>query len=285
MARKEESARAGQLGQGGPCLRWEEAESYLDRLAAQGRTAATIQAYRHNLRLFFQWLPQEGRIDHGTLARWRSALLEQGYQPRTVNVRLSAANGFMDYLGLRDYQLPVQLRPAEDDIQPEIARGEYLRLLSAARALGKERAYFLVKTFAVTGLAVHDLPQLTAESVWNGRIVLEGRQPEEAVQIPDDLRRELTGYLQRAAIRSGPVFITRSGKRLSRTAVTAEIQSLARSARVAPEKCNPRCLRKLCQATREDIERNISFLVEQALNRLLEQEQIAVGWEEVSDHA
>ena len=67
--------------------------------------------------------------------------------------------------------------------------------------------------------------------------------------------------------------------------MTACIQQLSRDARVAPEKCTPRCLRKLCQATREGVEQSVSLLVEQALDRLLEQEQLTIGWEEVNGHA
>ena len=206
-------------------------------------------------------------------------MLEQGYTPRTVNVRLASANGFLDYLGLRDYQLPMQLKPAEDEIQPELTRNEYLRLLSAARALDKGRTYFMVKVFAVLGLTVHDLPKLTAEAVEKGVFTTSANRSRQMFRIPNCLQAELLGYLQREGIRSGPVFCTRKGKPICRAAVTACIQQLSRDARVAPEKCNPRCLRKLCQSTRESVQQNISLLVEQALDRLLEQEQLTIGWE------
>ena len=75
------------------------------------------------------------------------------------------------------------------------------------------------------------------------------------------------------------MFVTRSGRSLSRTAVTAAIQSLAGDAQVAPEKCNPRCLRKLCQTTLAEIEADVRRLVEQTRDQLLEQEQRLVGWE------
>lgn len=106
----------------------------------------------------------------------------------------------------------------------------------------------------------------------------------QMIRIPNCLQAELLGYLQREGIQSGPVFCTRKGKPICRAAVTACIQQLSRDARVAPEKCNPRCLRKLCQSTREGVRQSISLLVEQALDRMLEQEQITVGWEEVNGH-
>ncbi len=267
-----------------PSLAWEQAEAYLEALRGRGRTPETIKTYRRNLLMLFRALPEDGRLDHTALARWRDAMLEQGYTPRTINVRLAAANGFLGYLGLRGYQLPVQLKPAKDDIQPELTRNEYLRLLSAARALGKERTYFMVKTFAVLGLTLHDLPNLTVEAVETGTLVTDANHSHQIIRIPECLRAEMRGYLQRVGIRSGQVFCTRSGRPISRTAVTTCIQQLSRDARVAPEKCNPRCLRKLCQATREGVRQSVSLLVEQTIDRLLEQEQLAIGWNEEGDH-
>ena len=48
---------------------------------------------------------------------------------------------------------------------------------------------------------------------------------------------------------------------------------------MAEEKGNPRCLRKMYQTTRDGIERNVALLVERAQDRLLEEEQLTVGWE------
>ena len=42
----------------------------------------------------------------------------------------------------------------------------------------------------------------------------------------------------------------------------------------------PRCLRRLCLETREAIRADLAALAEQTYDRLLEQEQLSVGWEE-----
>ena len=70
------------------------------------------------------------------------------------------------------------------------------------------------------------------------------------------------------------------GKPLRRTSVTTLIQRLCLDARVPEEKANPRCLKKLYQATQDNIQANISLLMEQAHDRLLETEQLAIGWKE-----
>lgn len=262
-------------------ITWEQATAYLDSLKGRGCTADTIQTYRRNLLSFFRALPPDHAIGRESVARWRDALLASGYMPRTVNLRLSSANGFLGFLGLREYQLPTNLPPPEDDVQPELTRNEYLRLLAAARALGKERAYLMTKVFATTGLAIHELPRLTAEAVREGRIVTAEHRQRRAVRVPDCLRGELADFVRRTGPGEGPVFVSRRGKALNRTAVTAAIQGLAQDARVAADKCNPRCLRKLYQATQEGIRANMDLLAEQSYERLLEQEQITIGWEEV----
>ena len=94
------------------------------------------------------------------------------------------------------------------------------------------------------------------------------------------LQTELLHYARDTGVPAGPVFVTRRGKPLNRTTVTANIQRLSHQAQVAPEKCNPRCLRKLFFSTQEDFQRDVARLVERAHHQLLEQEQLAVGWEE-----
>lgn len=117
------------------------------------------------------------------------------------------------------------------------------------------------------------------EAVKESRVVISSNSAQRIIYVPATLREELGNYIQCTGILSGPIFVTRSGRQLNRTAVTAAIQGLAHDARVLPEKCNPRCLRKLYQSTMAGIEASVRLLVEQTHDRLLEQEQLTVGWE------
>ena len=63
-------------------------------------------------------------------------------------------------------------------------------------------------------------------------------------------------------------------------ALSTIIRQLCAAAKVPEEKGNPRCLKRLYQSTRAGIEDNIALLVEQTHSRLLEQEQLEIGWEE-----
>ena len=260
---------------------WEEVCRYLDSLAARGRRRETIQVYRPKLEAFYHFLPEDKRVAADTLELWRAALLREGYSPGTANTHVSAANGLLAYLGRRDLQLIGQL-DTEEEIQPELSRTEYLRLLATARNLGRERTYLMVKVFALTGIRVSELNRVTVRAVEEGRVLTACDGRAQYVLIPACLRKELTVYLRRVGITAGPVFVTRSGRPMRRTQVSGEIRTLCRDARVDGDKSNPRCLRRLYQVTQERVRDRVQILAEQAHERMLEEEQLTVGWEQGS---
>ena len=115
-----------------------------------------------------------------------------------------------------------------------------------------------------------DLPRLTVEAVQGAAVC--------PVRLPDFLRRELLDYARRRGLTSGPLFQTRDGKPIGRTAVTDSMKQLCRDAKVSEEKANPRCLKRLWQATQDGIRAQLDRLVEQACDNLLETEQLSIGW-------
>lgn len=191
---------------------WEEVCRYLDSLAARGRRRETIQVYRPKLEAFYHFLPEDKRVAADTLELWRAALLREGYSPGTANTHVSAANGLLAYLGRRDLQLIGQL-DTEEEIQPELSRTEYLRLLATARNLGRERTYLMVKVFALTGIRVSELNRVTVRAVEEGRVLTACDGRAQYVLIPACLQKELAVYLRRVGITAGPVFVTLTGQK------------------------------------------------------------------------
>lgn len=262
----------------GVLLTQESIEQFLDACQSRGRVEGTLQWYRRGLNRLYQALPEDKFIRQGALERWREELVEMEYTPGTVNMFLSIANSYLDFVGHRECQLASQLKP-KSSLQPELTREEYVQLLRTAKALDKERLYLLIKLFASTGLSVQELPNVTVEAVQKGEIVHFPHKVEQRVRIPECLRKELSGYIRRNGYTSGPIFQNKDGGPLNRTYVSIAIRRLCVEARIPEEKGNPRCLKRLYQNTRLDIENNVAQLVEQALDRVLEQEQSAIGWE------
>lgn len=253
---------------------------FLEDMKEKGMAANSYAVYRNRLSLLYEMLPADKVLSQGTLEDWKRALAHRGYAKRTVANAISVANRFIGWMGRRDLQAdPVSVADRGADVQPELTRSEYVRLLSAAKNLGKERTYLLIKVFATTGIALQELTGLTVKAIEENRIITAGWGCPRVVHLPSCVREELLSYAAKAGIRHGPIFVTRNGKPLARTSISSMIGRLCRDAQVPQEKGNPRCLRQLYKATIEDIEGNMSILVEQAHERLIEKEQLSVGWD------
>ena len=271
---KETAVRGAETG---VILTQELIDEFITSIQAKGYVKGTVDRYQTSLEQLYDSLSGEKRIGRGTLAACRKQMLEDGYAVRTANLRISAANSLLGYLGLREYQLTDQIKP-EDENLPEITRSEYLQLLRTARNLGRERVYLLVKLFASTGLPLQELSKVTVESVTEGKLTAISCGTEQEIRFPDFLREELLAYAKKNGYLPGPIFLTRDGKPMSRTNVTTGMRQLCEAAGLLEEKGNPRCLKRLYQVTREEISNNVAKLIEQEQIRLLEQEQEVIGW-------
>ena len=256
----------------------EAMDDYLEHLRSAGRVQGTIDNYRRKLGRLYRALPEDDKsIRRDTLPWWREQLTADGYSPAGINQFIIVANGYLEYMGARELQM-VERLDAPNTPLPELTRKEYLRLLSAARTLEREQAYLMVKVFGNSDLPVQELKNLTVEAARSGVLSVSYGCSRELVRFPEPICRELLAYAERMGIRSGPIFLTRSGKAVDRTYVAQSIRRLCPTAQVPEEKGSPRCLRKMYRATRSDMEHSIALLVEQARDRLLEEEQLIIGW-------
>ena len=260
-------------------LTQERIEDYLEYLSGKGRSRSSLESYRRILSGLYDYLPGEKSIGNETGPAWKSYLEEQGFSAATVDNRMSAWNSFMQYLGHREWQMG-DFHREKGGVQPELTRTEYLRLLSAAKHLGKEKAYLLIKTLGGAGMRIQELPQLTVEALERGAVELEyhNSRQKRLLRLPQGLREELMDYARREGLRQGPVFQSPEGLPMARSSINYHIGSVCGQARVGEEKANPRCLWKMYQSTCAGIRDNIAVLVDQAYQRMVEEEQMSVGW-------
>lgn len=118
-------------------------------------------------------------------------------------------------------------------------RNEYLRLLSAAQALGRERVYLLAKVFGNTDLPVHELEKLTVEKAQAGMLSIRSGGSREIIRIPESICWELLGYAKRQESKSESIFRSQDGAPMSRSNVTIGILQLCVAAGVPEEKGSP----------------------------------------------
>lgn len=253
---------------------------YLQDVASRGCKQGTLENYRRSLLNFFDWLPEGKQVSREKVYEYQEYLIGK-YTSRTVNMKMTAINGLLGFLDLREYQSTVKASVDDTAIQPELSRNEYLRMLSAAKAIGDERLYLIIKLFGTTGIAVQEFDKVTVEAVRSGTIVTFPNRNRLALRIPACVQSELLEYAKEKGIKSGPIFLTREGRPLGRTTLSNMVPHIARYAKVEESKCTPRCLQKLYAETWDTIKSNVNVMLQMTYDKLLEQEQVIYGWQDV----
>ncbi len=253
---------------------------YLQDVASRGCKQGTLENYRRSLLNFFDWLPEGKQVSREKVYEYQEYLIGK-YTSRTVNMKMTAINGILGFLDLREYQSTVKASVDDTAIQPELSRNEYLRMLSAAKAIGDERLYLIIKLFGTTGIAVQEFDKVTVEAVRSGTIVTFPNRNRLALRIPACVQSELLEYAKEKGVKSGPIFLTKEGRPLGRTTLSNMVPHIARYAKVEENKCTPRCLQKLYAETWDTIKSNVNVMLQMTYDKLLEQEQVIYGWQDV----
>lgn len=253
---------------------------YLQDVASRGCKQGTLENYRRSLLNFFDWLPEGKRVSREKVYEYQEYLIGK-YTSRTVNMKMTAINGILGFLDLREYQSTVKASVDDTAIQPELSRNEYLCMLSAAKAIGDERLYLIIKLFGTTGIAVQEFDKVTVEAVRSGTIVTFPNRNRLALRIPACVQSELLEYAKEKGVKSGPIFLTKEGRPLGRTTLSNMVPHIARYAKVEENKCTSRCLQKLYAETWDTIKSNVNVMLQMTYDKLLEQEQVIYGWQDV----
>ncbi|MDE7218156.1 MAG: tyrosine-type recombinase/integrase [Oscillospiraceae bacterium] len=220
--------------------------SFAAYLRSEERSAGTIEKYLRDVRAFALWL-EHNALTRENAAAWRDALLSQRYAPATVNSMLSAVNRFLQFLGREDCKLKfLRLqRRAFREPRREMTREDYRRLLDAARDSGHRRLELLMETICSTGIRVGEVRCITLEAARQGRTEISLKGKIRTILLPAKLCRKLLKYAKEQKIASGEIFLTRSGKSLSRRQIWREMKDLCALAGVEASKVFPHNLRHL----------------------------------------
>lgn len=221
-------------------------DAYAQYLLVEERSAGTIEKYLRDMWAFFYWL--DGRTVTKDLAvEWKAHLRSKNYAPVTVNGMLSALNGLFRFLGWEECRvrfLKIQ-RKLFQETRRELTRGEYERLLSAAKQKGRGRLALLMETICATGIRVSEVKYITVEAARSGRAQISMKGKIRVILLPRKLCRKLLDYARKKKILSGKIFLTRKGQELDRRQIWAEMKRLCAAAGIVPSKVFPHNLRHL----------------------------------------
>ena len=241
----------------------QQLRSFQQQLAMEERELGTIEKYMREVKKFALWQGRR-KVTKETVSEWKEQLRQSGYKPETVNGKLSAVNKFLSCMGWGECcvkYLKIQRRLFRSTGR-ELTKDEYTRLVETAQSLGKTRLALLIETICATGIRVSEVKYITAEALRAGRADISLKGKIRTVLLPGKLCRKLQKYAKKQKITSGEVFLTRSGKGVSRRQIWAEMKGLCKDAGVAPTKVFPHNLRHLFARTFYRVSRDVAKLAD-----------------------
>ena len=237
-------------------------QSFNNYLINEEKAEATVNKYLHDVGKFQMWLGEQELSKVAVLA-YKSYLCEQ-YAPASVNAAISSLNSFfnfMEWYDLRVKNLKIQ-KQIFASTDKELTKAEYNRLLQASKQKKNERLYLLMQTICSTGIRVSEVQYITVEAVSRGVAEINCKGKRRQVFLPKQLCQILKQYIKEQKIKSGAVFVTKSGNPLNRSNIWSDMKKLCKAANVSEKKVFPHNLRHLFARTYYSLQKDIVRLAD-----------------------
>lgn len=231
-------------------------------LILEERSKTTVEKYIRDVKAFAVYA-QDGVVTKATVIAYKKHLQET-YAVRSVNSMLASINSLFTFLDWHDLQVK-SLKLQQQVFCPEekeLTRAEYTRLCRTAERKHNERLNLILQTICGTGIRVSELQYITVEAVKHGEAAVNCKAKTRSVFIVKELKQKLLRYAVKQGIKSGMIFVTRTGKPVSRTNIWREMKALCIEANVNPGKVFPHNLRHLFARVFYGIEKDIAKLAD-----------------------
>lgn len=239
-----------------------EIERFRNYLREEEKSKNTIEKYIRDVTAFSEFC--DGTTTKDTVIAYKQSLIDGGYAVRSINSMLASLNSLFSFLGW--YELRVKSLKVQQQVfcpeEKELTRAEYERLCRTAERKQNQRLCIILQTICGTGIRVSELQFITVEAVRKGEAMVSLKGKTRSIFIVRDLQKKLLRYISEQKITTGSVFVTRTGKPLSRTNIWREMKSLCIEAEVNPEKVFPHNLRHLFARVFYGIEKDIAKLAD-----------------------
>lgn len=232
-------------------------------LKSEEKSENTLEKYLRDVRAFAAYLGGAA-VTKETVIAYKNKLLSENYAVRSINSMLASLNSLFSFLGWTDCRVKtIKLqRQMYCHEEKELTKAEYMRLVNTAKQKGNERLNLLIQTICGTGIRVSELQYITVEAAKCGQAIVSLKGKTRSVFIVKELQKKLLCYVAEQKITSGAIFITRSGRPMSRTNIWREMKGLCEQAGVNPQKVFPHNLRHLFARVFYGIEKDIAKLAD-----------------------
>lgn len=239
-----------------------EIEKFRNYLREEEKSENTMEKYIRDVTAFSAFC--DGTITKDTVIAYKQNLIDSGYALRSINSMLASINSLFSFLGW--YELRVKSLKVQQQVfcpeEKEMTKAEYERLCRTAERKQNERLCLILQTICGTGIRVSELQFITVEAVRKGEATVSLKGKTRSIFIVRDLQKKLLRYISEQHIMTGAIFITRTGKPMSRTNIWREMKSLCIEAEVNPEKVFPHNLRHLFARVFYGIEKDSAKLAD-----------------------
>ena len=246
----------------GHILTSKEIERFRNYLREEEKSENTMEKYIRDVTAFSAFC--DGAITKDTVIAYKQGLIDGGYAVRSINSMLASINSLFSFLGW--YELRVKLLKVQQQVfcpeEKELTKAEYERLCRTAERKQNERLCLILQTICGTGIRVSELQFITVEAVRKGEAMVSLKGKTRSIFIVRNLQKKLLRYISEQKITTGSVFVTRTGKPISRTNIWREMKNLCLEAEVNPEKVFPHNLRHLFARVFYGIEKDIAKLAD-----------------------
>ena len=235
---------------------------FREHLILEERSTVTVEKYIRDVKAFSTYT-QNAAVTKETVIAYKKHL-QENYAVRSVNSMLASINSLFAFLGWHDLRVK-SLKLQQQVFCPEekeLTRAEYTRLCRTAQHKRNKRLNLILQTICGTGIRVSELQYITVEAVKNGEAVVNCKAKTRSVFIVKELKQKLLCYAAEQGIKSGMIFVTRTGKPISRTNIWREMKALCEEANVNPQKVFPHNLRHLFARVFYGIEKDIAKLAD-----------------------
>ncbi len=235
---------------------------FKEHLILEERSEITIEKYIHDVKAFSAYT-QSADITKETVIAYKKHL-QEAYAVRSVNSMLASINSLFAFLGWHD--LKVKSLKLQQQVfcpeEKELSKAEYTRLCRTAERKHNERLNLILQTICGTGIRISELQYITVEAAKQGEAIVNSKAKTRSVFIVKELKQKLLRYAAEQNIKNGMIFVTRTGKPMSRTNIWREMKALCEEANVSPQKVFPHNLRHLFARVFYGIEKDIAKLAD-----------------------
>lgn len=237
-------------------------EEFKKHLILEERSTSTVEKYIRDVKSFANFVNGD-EITKESVINYKK-YLQENYAVRSVNSMLASINSmfaFLDWheLKVKSIKLQQQIYCPEEK---ELTKAEYARLCRTANQKHNKRLNLILQTICGTGIRVSELQYITVEAAKQGEAVVNCKSKTRSVFIVKELKQKLLRYAAEQNIKNGIIFVTKTGKAISRTNIWREMKALCAEANVNPQKVFPHNLRHLFARVFYGIEKDIAKLAD-----------------------